>query len=297
MWTAEKQARMRHFLNWRQIIPTLVTLCAMLAGFLSIVSVVSGFHSGSQMEIMEMNRHYLNAARLIMLAMILDGIDGNLARWLKGTSEFGSELDTYVDMTAFGIAPAILVFAVTLRPEMPALIRLLLPSAVALSGVVRLARFKVADPLRGQGGYGGLPITANAGWVALFVFISQVPPKGVWREDMFSLQQGWFATVFLVGILIFISLQVSNVRYPKPTKKAVIFIPCVILVFLFVLLPKHLSLWVAVTMLLLGLAYAVFGPMYVKGAQLHQAHQARKRNGEIQPRSPRPRRGRGSRRR
>jgi CDP-diacylglycerol---serine O-phosphatidyltransferase len=265
--------RMRVFLNWRQILPSVVTLCAMLAGFLSIVSVVSGFQAGTHAA----NMYYLNAARLIMLAMILDGIDGNLARWIKGTSEFGAELDTYVDMTAFGIAPAILVFAVTLRPETHPAIRLLLPSAVALSGVVRLARFKVADPLRGQGGYGGLPITANAGWVALFVFISQVPPTGGGRiqDDFFSLQRGWFATVFLVGILIFISLQVSNVRYPKPTKKAAIFIPSAILVFLFVLLPKEYSIWAAVVLLMLGLFYAVAGPMFVKGAAIHQARKDR----------------------
>lgn len=259
-----RKERMLQFLNWRQIIPTIVTLGAMLAGFLSIVYVVQGVKAGPALT-----NEFGIAARLIMLAMILDGIDGNVARWLKGTSEFGAELDTYVDMTAFGLAPAILIFAVAMKAGTPDWIRVLLPSAVALSGVVRLARFKVADPLRGQGGYGGLPITANAGWVALFVFISQVPHSG--KVDLFSLQQGWFAILFLIGILVFISLQVSNVRYPKPTKKAALFIPCVILVFLFVLLPKEYSIWIAVAMLMLGLAYAIFGPMYVKGVAIHQA--------------------------
>jgi CDP-diacylglycerol--serine O-phosphatidyltransferase len=277
---------MKAFIHWRQVIPTVITLGAMLAGFLSIVYVVQGFHSPSP------NDWFLNAARLIMLAMILDGIDGNVARWVKGTSEFGAELDTYVDMTAFGIAPAILVFAVTLEAKEP-LIRVLLPSAVALSGVVRLARFKVADPLRGQGGYGGLPITANAGWVALFVFISQVQPADKTGHDLFSLQSGWFATVFLVGILIFISLQVSNVRYPKPTKKAALFIPCVILVFLFVLLPKQYSIWVAVTMLMLGLTYAVVGPMYVKGVAIHQARKDKQGNGQSEREGDRARRKKG----
>lgn len=254
-------------MKWRQIIPTIITLGAMLSGFLSIVYVVQGFQTAGD------HAHYLIAARYIMLAMILDGIDGNLARWIKGTSEFGAELDTYVDLTAFGIAPAILIFAVTLEANEP-FIRVLLPSAVALSGVVRLARFKVNDPLRGQGGYGGLPITANAGWVALFVFISQSTALTGLGSDMFSLQQGWFARIFLIGVLIFISLQVSNLRYPKPTKKNVIFIPCVVLVFLFVLMPVALSKWVAVVMLILGLCYAVVGPMFVKGAAIHHARKA-----------------------
>ena len=63
---------------------------------------------------------------------------------------------------------------------------------------MRLARFKVKDPMRGQGGYAGLPITANAAWVALFVFISLTPPR-----DQFSLSQGPVAALFLAGILVF----------------------------------------------------------------------------------------------
>jgi CDP-diacylglycerol---serine O-phosphatidyltransferase len=257
---------MKKFMNWRQLVPTVFTLAAMLSGFLSILFVVQGFHSDNA------NFFYLWAAKLIMLAMILDGLDGNVARWLKGASEFGAELDTYVDMTAFGIAPAILIFAVTMEAKDP-LLRILLPSAVALSGVVRLARFKVVDPLRGQGGYAGLPITANAGWVSLFVFISQVPPSERVAEDIFSLRSGWFAVLFLTGIIVFIILQVSNVRFPKPTKKAYLFVPCVILVTLFVLLGKRQAVYIAALMLILGLIYSIAGPFFVKGMEVRRSRQ------------------------
>jgi CDP-diacylglycerol--serine O-phosphatidyltransferase len=254
-------------MNWRQLLPTLMTVAAMLSGFLSILVIFEGMRTQEP-------GLYSWAARLIMLAMILDGLDGNLARWLKGETAFGGELDTYVDLTAFGIAPAILVFAVTLEHQQP-LWRILLPSAVALSGVMRLARFKVIDPLRGQGGYTGLPITANAGWVALFVFISQVPAQNVSPEhDPFSLRQGWFAVLFLTGIISFIILQVTNVRYPKPTKKASLFFPCLGMVLLLIVLPKHLAVWVATVMLMLGLAYAVCGPLFSKGMQVHKARAA-----------------------
>jgi len=252
------------FLNWRQLVPTLFTLGAMLCALLSIIFVVQGFHGDASSEC------YRWSAKLIMLAMILDGLDGNVARWLKGTSEFGAELDTYVDLTAFGIAPAILIFAVTMETT-DTLLRVLLPSAVVLSGVVRMARFKVSDPLRGQGGYAGLPITANAGWVAVLVYISQVPPMGEKESDVFSLQSGWFAALFLIGILVFIVLQVSNVRFPKPTKKTALFIPCVILVSLFVALKNQNAVYVAVTMLILGLLYVVIGPMFVKGAEIRKS--------------------------
>ena len=240
--------------NWRQAIPSFITLLAMLAGFLSILVTIEG-----------MSNHdphlFRLAAQLIMLSMILDGLDGNVARRLHGESEFGAELDTYVDMTAFGIAPAILIFAVSMQTQEP-LLRILLPSAVALSGVVRLARFKAKDPLRGQGGYGGLPITANAGWVALFVFITQTPPL-----DKFSLNTGYVSALFLAGILVFVILQISTLRYPKPTKKMILFIPCVILVMLFVFLGKNMekpAMYIAILMLIMGVGYVALGPLFVK---------------------------------
>lgn len=252
-------------MTWRQIVPSSVTLAAMLSGFLSILVTIEG---------MRMDNlgfpYYRAAALLIMLAMILDGFDGNLARWLKGQSAFGAELDTYVDLTAFGIAPAVLIFAVSMQNRDP-MWRILMPSAVALSGVVRLARFKVKDPLRGQGGYAGLPITANAGWVALLVFISQTPPR-----EGFSLDHGPWALLFLFGILVFISLQVSNVRYPKPTKNAVLFSICAVLVgallyFGLVAQNDRVSAWVATIMIGVGLGYILIGPLFVKGMAAHKA--------------------------
>lgn len=254
-------------ISWRQAIPTFVTILAMLAGFISILVTIEGMNDNNNPAMFRL------AAQLIMAAMILDGIDGNVARMLKGQSDFGAELDTYVDMTAFGIAPAILISAVALQTKDP-FWRVLLPSVVALSGVVRLARFKVKDTLRGQGGYAGLPITANAGWVALFVFINQSPPL-----DRFSLREGWVATLFLVGILVFIVLQVTNLRYPKPTKKMVLFIPCVILVTLFVLLEPKIGVRIAIFLIILGVIYIAIGPLFVKTLTVHKARKESRLNG------------------
>ena len=256
-------------MNWRQMVPSAVTLMAMLAGFLSIIFTVQGIRADNDLP----GQYYSWSAQLIMLAMILDGLDGNLARWLHGRSDFGAELDTYVDLTAFGIAPAVLVFAVTLQNH-DEFWRCLLPSAVALSGVVRLARFKVRDPQRGQAGYSGLPITANAAWVALFVFITLTPPR-----DQFSLNHGPVAVLFLTGIAVFIVLQVSNLRYPKPTKKAAMFIPCVVLVALLWLLQQRLAAKVAFVMILLGSGYVLFGPLFVKGMAVHRARKEARANG------------------
>ena len=261
-------------INPRSLLPVIVTLAAMLSGFLSILVTIEGMNSGRP-------GMFLYAAQLIMLAMILDGMDGNLARWLKGSSAFGAELDTYVDLTAFGIAPAILVFAVVLQTKDP-IIRVLLPSAVALSGVVRLARFKVKDPLRGQGGYAGLPITANAAWVAVFVFLSQIP------GSRFALDHGLVATAFLLGIVLFITLQVTNVRYPKPTKKAYLFAPCILLVVGMFLPYPPIAAGSAVTVIVLGLGYIFIGPLFVKGVEAHRARQESRSNGGSNGAPPNP---------
>ena len=254
-------------MSWRQILPTFCTMAAMLAGFFAILVTFEGMHVGRP-------DLYSRAAQLILLAMILDGLDGNLARMLRGQSSFGAELDTYVDLTAFGLAPALLIFAVSLQSK-DVTWRVLLPSAVAMSGCVRLARFKVKDPLRGQGGYAGLPITANAAWVALFVFISNTPPR-----DQFSLSHGPVAALFLTGILIFTVLQVTSLHYPKPSKKAVMFLPCVVLVILLWALDAKGAVWVAVLSLALGAGYVVLGPLFVKGMAAHKAwKEARGDNG------------------
>jgi len=216
----------------------------MLCGFFSILLAIEG------------EKHFLLSAQFIMLAMMLDGLDGNFARLLKGTSLFGAELDTYVDLTAFGLAPAILIYQVALQRHVDW--RILMTSLVVLSGVIRLARFKVHDPARGQSGYCGLPITASAGWVAIFVMMSETKIFA----NFFQLGYGPVGVLFLSGVLVMITLQVSNVRYPKPTKFPAIFIPCVVLVLLLFVTSKYTAPVAALIILLLGVIYVVIGPFF-----------------------------------
>ncbi|MEI8121531.1 MAG: CDP-alcohol phosphatidyltransferase family protein [bacterium] len=248
-------------LTWRQLIPLSITLMAMLCGFFSILVTVESMNETME-RAGEMHRW---AALLIMVAMILDGLDGNIARRLNGCTEIGAELDTYVDMTAFGIAPAVLIYTVMLTGSIPQdssriFWRVAMTAVVVLSGVVRLARFKVKDPSRGQGGYTGLPITACAGWVAMLVFISQSKPF-----ENYSLNSGWVAAIFLTGVLTFISLQVSNVRYPKPTKHPALFIPMVIMVGV-LFAPQTIAVPAACFMILMVVGYIVLGPLYMRRA-------------------------------
>ena len=210
----------------------------MLAGFLSIIHAASG--------------HFILSAQLIMLSMILDGFDGNIARLLKGTSRFGGEFDTYVDIMSFGIAPALLSYWYVFHDK--GLLGLLLCSAMVLFGMARLSRFRVADPFRGLHGYVGLPITVNAGWIALLVYIVESQGGG-WM----NLHQGPMAVVAWTVSMLFVFLQVSNLHYTKPAKHWIFIIPSALLI-LVMFLDMKVGASAAFGMCLYGLFYAFISP-------------------------------------
>jgi len=227
-------------MNHRQVIPFCFTAAALLAGFFSILKSVTG--------------DYLQAAQFIMLAMALDGLDGNVARWLKGTSQFGAEMDTFVDLTSFGIAPAVLVYQLVFKEYH--FWGLLMVSAIVLSGTMRLSRFRTVDPHRGQKGFLGLPITVCAGWMALFVFISE---SGLFDETWVSLHHGIFAAFVWTCTVAMLILQVSQVHYHKPTKELIFFLPSLCLIgFLF--MKVHIGAAAALAMCAYGFAYAFISP-------------------------------------
>ena len=120
-------------------------------------------------------------------------------------------------------------------------------------------------------------------YLLVYISLSQDCSLSAMSTGVFSLQSGWFALLFLVGILVFISLQVSNVRFPKPTKKTALFVPCVILVGLFVCLGRNQgAAYVAALMLVLGLLYVILGPLFVKGVEIHKARRDSPENGSCE---------------
>src|SRR3989475_8384615 len=78
------------------LIPSLFTTGNLICGFFSIISTFNG--------------HYLQAAVFIILAHLLDGLDGYVARLTKTTSQFGIEFDSLADLVSFGVAPGVLVY-------------------------------------------------------------------------------------------------------------------------------------------------------------------------------------------
>jgi CDP-diacylglycerol--serine O-phosphatidyltransferase len=82
------------------LLPNLFTTAALFAGFYSIIAAMRG--------------DFENAAVAIFFAMVLDGLDGRIARLTNTSSKFGEEFDSLSDMVSFGVAPALVMFSWTL---------------------------------------------------------------------------------------------------------------------------------------------------------------------------------------
>jgi CDP-diacylglycerol--serine O-phosphatidyltransferase len=204
--------------EWRSIPPCVLTLAAMLAGVAAIVHALQG--------------NLKEAAALVFAAMLLDGIDGAVARMMKGTSAFGMELDSFSDAMALGAAPAIIVYQLvnqisaesdTLPGWLPTA-GAVLCAMIACAGVCRLARFRLTnDPHQDKGSYQGLAIGGPAGWVALFTFchatgVAYTLPNGAVLP--FGIDAGPLAVLFWAVLVVLPFLEISSIPYPKPTKNA-----------------------------------------------------------------------------
>ena len=153
--TARPQGRFR-MVPVRYLLPNLITLLALCSGVTAIR--------------LALEARYELAVACVMLAVVLDAVDGRLARLLKGTSRFGAELDSLADFVNFGVAPAILLYVWSLNSlkTLGWVICLVLAIACAL----RLARFNVAlddpnKPAWASQFFSGAPAPAGAGLALL----------------------------------------------------------------------------------------------------------------------------------
>src|SRR5213080_3722053 len=146
----DKRPRFR-LIPVRTLLPNLITLLALCAGLTAIRLAVE-----DKLEW---------AVAAIVFAALLDGIDGRVARLLKGTSRFGAELDSLADFVNFGVAPALILYFWGLHEVGD--VGWIAAMVFAICGSLRLARFNVAidDPNRPAWAgnfFTGLPAPAGA---------------------------------------------------------------------------------------------------------------------------------------
>jgi CDP-diacylglycerol--serine O-phosphatidyltransferase len=158
----------------------------LLLGFLAVIRGLSGA--------------FQHAALAIFVAVILDALDGKIARLTRTESDFGREFDSLADVSTFGFAPAVLAYIWGL--EELGRLGWLVPAFYLICAATRLARFNVQTRVVDSRYFVGLPAPAAAGGVASFLFFA---PDAEWRT--------WaaLACVIIVGLLGV--LMISTFRY------------------------------------------------------------------------------------
>lgn len=172
------------------ILPSLFTMGNILLGFYGVVLAYRG--------------HFVTAAWVVVVAGILDMLDGRIARLTHTESEFGKEFDSLADSLTFGAAPAWMAFLWGLheygRPGW------LVPLFFLLCTTVRLARFNVQKKSVDSRYFVGLPSPAAAATVVCLFFVSQ-------QLDGAGTQ--WMTAAFFTVLPLSGSLMISTFRYPS----------------------------------------------------------------------------------
>jgi CDP-diacylglycerol---serine O-phosphatidyltransferase len=253
----------------RLILPNLVTLLALSMGLTSIRFAIEG-----QFEI---------AVLAVIVAAILDGLDGRLARALRGTSRFGAELDSLADFVDFGVAPALILYFWNLHQ-----IRSLgwfAALVFAIACALRLARFNVMNdnpdrPAWHMHFFTGMPAPAGAilGLLPLYLNLS-----------IFALPNNNASVPFIIAYVLFIAfLMVSPIphfsgkrigRVPRDFVVAVLFGVAVVVLLLATFPMEMLAC--------LSLAYLATVPFAVRRFKAF-AEADRVRAGSAEPAAPDP---------
>jgi CDP-diacylglycerol--serine O-phosphatidyltransferase len=171
------------------LLPSLFTVGNIFCGYVSIVRATMG-----QFEL---------AALLILIAALLDGLDGRVARMTGTTSEFGLQFDSIADIVSFGVAPAVLAFTWSLSSF--GRIGWAVSFLFVMCGALRLARFNLQTTHLDRRFFIGLPIPAAACVVGSTIYAHPAPPDPT--ADPF------IGGMLLLLVLLVSLLMVSRLRY------------------------------------------------------------------------------------
>jgi CDP-diacylglycerol--serine O-phosphatidyltransferase len=169
------------------LLPNLFTIGSLFAGFYACV--------------IAMNHHYFDAGMAIFVAMLLDSLDGRVARLTRTQTAFGAELDSLSDMVSFGIAPALVSYSWTLQKI--GTLGWIASFAYAVAVALRLARFNTQLGKIDKRYFQGLACTPSAGVVAGIVAVGA----------KYHLNYGLIHYFTAALLLILGALMVSRIRY------------------------------------------------------------------------------------
>jgi CDP-diacylglycerol---serine O-phosphatidyltransferase len=243
---------LRHEIRRRGIylLPNLFTTAALFAGFYAIVQA--------------MNQQFEQAAVAIFVAMVLDGLDGRVARLTRTQSAFGAEYDSLSDMVSFGVAPALVMYEWALKEL--GRIGWVAAFVYCVGAALRLARFNTNIGVVDKRFFQGLPSPAAAALVSGFVWLANdnkipVSEYGMpWLAALFTL----YAGITMVSNVPFYSFKDINLRRSVP------FAVVLLIVFAFVLISTDPP----IVLFLLFVAYGLSGYAYWAWRWRHRARRA-----------------------
>jgi CDP-diacylglycerol--serine O-phosphatidyltransferase len=218
------------------LLPNLFTTGALFSGFYAVVA--------------GMNGHFENAAIAIFVAMVLDGLDGRVARLTNTQSDFGAEYDSLADMVSFGVAPALVAFSWALQDL--GKVGWVAAFVYCAGAALRLARFNTQLAVADKNFFTGLASPAAAAIVAGTVWVFS-------ESGMPGREIAWLMAVVVptAGLLM-----VSNFRYHSfkglDLRGKVPFVAMLAVVFVFVVV----SIDPAKVLLGVFVVYGLSGPCY-----------------------------------
>ncbi len=194
------------------LLPNLLTTGALFAGFYAVIAAMNGQFEGASLA--------------IFIAMILDGLDGRVARMTNTQSDFGAEYDSLSDMISFGIAPALIMYTWSLSTLDK--IGWIASFIYVVGAALRLARFNTQIGHADKRYFQGLASPASAGFLVGFVWLCT-------ENNISGPDLSYLMLFFTVGAGL---LMVSNVKYRSfkdmDLKNKVPFVTILIMVLIFV---------------------------------------------------------------
>ena len=215
------------------LLPNLFTTLNLFAGFYAIVQ--------------GMNHEFEKASVAIFIAMVLDSLDGRVARLTRTQSAFGAEYDSLTDMVSFGAAPALIVYEWALRGM--GRIGWIAAFVYCAGAALRLARFNTQLSVADKRWFTGLPSPAAAALVAGMIWVFNEYRVAGADVSWFAVAVTVYAGITMVSSVKFYSGKDINLRRMVPFSFAVV----VVLALLLISIEPPIVLWG------LMLAYGVSG--------------------------------------
>ena len=230
--------------GYHKLIPNILTIMALAAGLSGIQFAIDG--------------NWERAVIAIVIAAVLDILDGATARLLKATSEFGAQLDSFSDFLAFGVAPAIILYLWVL--EESGKIGWIAMLVFAVASAMRLARYNITPmPKTGvwsKGFFAGVPAPAGAGMALLPLLIWLLSPNFFEQFAAANIIVGLWV-IFCAGMMVSRIPTWSTKQIKTPAKMAMpMLAAAALLIAAIVQAPWH-SLTIICLIYIAGIAFSI----------------------------------------